>query len=276
MTKQVKLIAVLVLLIAASVYPVSASYPKLTGYVNDFAGLLTPQEEAALAEQAGMVEHNTTVQIAIVTIQTTNGEDTILWGAHTGTQNGVGQKATDNGVVIVYSVADGGGIATGRGIESTLTDYFINNIGRNAHPYFEQKKYYAGLSFLISEIDKKVEPGNVTAPVAQGPKDIPNTGAILVGGLIAMMLVMVAAFLISRVFREEIVSSSHEDEDDDHLTHAATAVALGSILVDRHHHHDDDDDSFNSGFSWSSGGHSGGGGFGGFGGGGFGGGGGHF
>jgi len=275
-----KLFAVTVLLlVAVSVYPVAAAYPTLTGYVNDFAGLLTPQERASLADQAGMVERNTTVQIAIVTVQTTNGENTILWGAKTGTQNGVGQKATDNGVVIVYSVAEGGGIATGRGIESTLTDYFISDIGRSAHPYFVSGKYYDGFSFLISKIDQRIEPGNLSAArAAASPSGPQSDGAFMLviigGGMLAMLLVILAARFVGSTLSESIA----EKDNDDTLAHAATAAALGSVILDRHYHHDDDDDSFNSSFShsWGSGGHSGGGGFGGFGGGGFGGGGGHF
>jgi uncharacterized protein len=255
---------------------VAAAYPTLTGYVNDFAGLLTPQERASLAAQAGLVEKNTTVQIAIVTVLTTNGEDPILYGAHTGTQNGVGQKATDNGVVIVYSVADGGGIATGRGIESTLTDYWVINVGRNAHMYFAIGKYYDGFSYLISEIDKRVEPKNLSAPATEAPANPPPSGAflfvILIGGIIVMLIVI----LVSRSIGSAISGSEREEHDDDeHLRTAAVAAALGSIILDRHYQHDDDDDSFNSDFhSTRSGGH--GGGFGGFGGGSFGGGGGHF
>lgn len=255
----------LVLLLFAVVGLASANtYPTLTGYVNDFAGLLTPSEEAMLAGQIGTIERNTTVQIAIVTVQSTNGEDTILYGAHTGTQNGVGQKATDNGIVIVYSVADGGGIATGRGIESTITDYVASNIGRGAHPYFESGQYYAGFAYIVNGIDEHIEMG--LAPKAP-PVDV---SVLLIGAVIALMLFAIMAWFISRSV-DSTPSYSHHDYTRD-ATYAAT---MGSIHVDRHHHHDDDDDSGNSGFSWGGGGGDSGG-FGGFGGGGFGGGGGHF
>jgi uncharacterized protein len=149
-------ITALVMLILLS--GIVSAYPKLNGYVNDFANLLSDSEEQQLTHTIEQIQANSTVEIAVVTVESTNGEDRTMFANKMGEQNGVGKKTTDNGVVILWSLDNeqGGAIATGRGIESILTDSEVGRIGRGSRQYFDDKKYYDGFNYILVEVDKQV------------------------------------------------------------------------------------------------------------------------
>jgi len=255
------------------------TYPKLTGYVNDFAGVMTPQEAASLSAHISQIEKNTSVEIAILTIQSTNGQDRTMYAAKTGDENGVGKKATDNGVVVLWSMDNtkGGAIATGRGIESTLTDLKVTRIGKASRQYFDQGQYYNGFEYILTNIEAELNPPatSVSEPLTGDP-----IVATMVAVIVVVFSILVIAAIASMITQkpEEIHSYSgdtyksshsryrkhHDDDDDDDF---GTAILAGSIAGSSYSH--DDSSSHDSGSSF-------GGGFGGFGGGRFGGGGGSF
>lgn len=289
--KHILIVAILIssVLIISPCY--AQSYPTLNGYVNDFANLLTPEEELSLSNHISAIEKNTSVEIAILTIENTNGEDKITYAARTGDKNGVGKSDTDNGVVILWSLSniEGGAIATGRGIESTLTDSTVGNIGRTSRKYFNNKEYYNGFEFIISQIESKiVSTSQLSVNTTSENTDVSFTIisvvvllVIIVGGVVIYSNVAQNRYLRSKYRKDTSINSNthinddyvftsnrrkyknNEDSDDDDYI---PVVLTGAAIAASHHHDsDDDDDSYSSS--------SGGGGFGGFGGGSFGGGG---
>ena len=150
-------IALVLLLLAGLVN--AKTYPDLNNkLVNDFVGLMTPEQEQALTDKLMQINQNTSVEIAIVTVASTDGEDKSQFANRMGDQNGVGKKATDNGIVIIWSIDNlhGGGIATGRGIESILNSAKVTNIGKAAKPLFEEGKVYEGFDQMINDINTVV------------------------------------------------------------------------------------------------------------------------
>ena len=243
--KKCWIILVLVLVLSLSVYG-----EKLTAYVTDNAGLLTIEQENLLTTHIETMEGNTGYEIAIVTVQTTNGDDRFWFAYELGEGNGVGKAETDNGIVILWSVEDehGGAIATGRGAEVAVTDADVNRIGGASRAYFDEGQYYEGFEYILTEIEKETS-----------QETFANTGS----------------------------SDEISDEDTKVAVILAIVVILAIIVVIGIAVSDGGSggsgSSFRSssyvGHSFSGGGWSGGGGssgFGGFGGGGFGGGGGRF
>lgn len=154
-----------IILILCCAIASAANYPGLTGYVNDFAQIMTPDEEANLTNTLTFLEANTTVEIAIVTVPDTDSQDRVTYAARLGEQAGVGKAATDNGVVVLYSLSNekGGAIATGRGIESTLNDAKVSRIGRAHKASFDEGRYYDGFSGIITDISAELMPADKTA-----------------------------------------------------------------------------------------------------------------
>ncbi len=69
-----KITVFLGLLFAFALAAFSRQYPKPTGYVNDFAQLLTHEQGAALNNELAAFEKKTTIEIAVVTVPWLNGK----------------------------------------------------------------------------------------------------------------------------------------------------------------------------------------------------------
>jgi uncharacterized protein len=140
------------------------AYPTVTEHVTDLAHLLSPDEIKLLTDQCQGIEDRTTVEIAILTVPDTGGEDRTIYANRVGDQSGVGKTATDNGLVVMWSMDNekGGAIATGRGIESIFNDAKVGRIGRASRPFFDNGKYYDGFKTILDVIDAELEPQNGT------------------------------------------------------------------------------------------------------------------
>jgi uncharacterized protein len=187
-------ILVIGLLLIFSCLASATVYPTLNGYVNDYSGVLTPQERTLLTDRITLIEKNTTVEIALVDVTTTNGEDLSQFATKIGDQNGVGKKATDNGIVVLISFDNqrGGFIATGKGIEGTITDVKATRIWDNSKSYFTNKQYYAGYSKILDGIESEIDAGNSTAPSGSGNDDF----AFVIFALFAFAIIVVIIVII--------------------------------------------------------------------------------
>src|SRR5215213_722106 len=81
--------------------------PNPPRLVNDFANVLTPEQEQALEAKLVSYDDSTSNQIAVVTIRSTNQYTIKEVGLQVLRQWGVGGQANkDNGAVILVAVAD--------------------------------------------------------------------------------------------------------------------------------------------------------------------------
>jgi uncharacterized protein len=114
--------------------------------VNDFANVLTPEQEQALEQKLVAYDDSTSTQIAVVTIATTQDlpiEDVALEILR---QWGVGNREKGNGVVILAAINDRQiNIQTGYGMEGAVPDITAKNIIENDMlPNFREGNYYRG------------------------------------------------------------------------------------------------------------------------------------
>lgn len=175
------------------------SYPVVTEHVTDLAHVLTQDEIKSLTDTCQGIEDRTTVEIAIVTTPSTNGEGRVIYANRIGDASGVGKKETDNGVVILWSMDNekGGAIATGRGIESTLNDAKVGRMGRASRSYFDNGQYYQGFKTILDEIDKEIEP-NTSASVTTPPQQLELTPVqkVIILFLVCLLLLIVVGAII--------------------------------------------------------------------------------
>jgi len=186
-------ILVIGLLLVCSCLVSANEYPVLTGYVNDYANILTPQERILLNDRITSIEKNTTVEIALVDVQTTNGEDISQFATKVGDKNGVGKEATDNGIVVLISFENerGGFITTGKGIESTLTDVKCTRIWDNSKSYFTNKQYYNGYTSILNGIESEIDVGNSTLSEGLVVDDVIFYGFVVFSIIIFIIIVFV-------------------------------------------------------------------------------------
>ncbi|MBQ9859114.1 MAG: TPM domain-containing protein [Clostridia bacterium] len=92
-------------------------------FVNDFADVLTVEDEQAVYEQGVALQETTTAQVVLVTVQDTGDSDLETFSYDLATQWGIGQAEEDNGILLLFTV-DGphSRIEVGYGLEGALND----------------------------------------------------------------------------------------------------------------------------------------------------------
>lgn len=137
------LIILMLLLPTAS----AVSYPQLSGYVTDNANMIDQSYEAKITQLAGAIEKETTVQIAVVTIESLEGESMEMYAVKLFEKAGIGKKDKDNGlIIIVAKESHDYRFEVGYGLEGTITDSMKVNIGdRIIVPNFRNGDYGKGI-----------------------------------------------------------------------------------------------------------------------------------
>ena len=92
-------------------------------FVNDFADVLTDEDEQTVYELGVALQEATTAQVVLVAVQDTGSSDLETFSYDLATQWGIGQDDKDNGVLLLFTV-DGphSRIEVGYGLEGALND----------------------------------------------------------------------------------------------------------------------------------------------------------
>jgi uncharacterized protein len=173
--------------------------PSPQRLVNDFAGAMTQDQINTLERKLVAYDDSTSIQIAIVTFKTIGNysiDDVALrilrnWG--------VGNKKTNNGIVIVAAIDDHKVfIATGGGMEQSVPDITAKEIIENEIvPNFRennQDNYYRGFDHATDAIIKAAA-GQYTAPEGYHKRGRGSSGGSILGVIIFVIIILV---LISR------------------------------------------------------------------------------
>ncbi|MHB1675013.1 MAG: TPM domain-containing protein [Acidobacteriaceae bacterium] len=126
---------------------------KPTGYVNDFAGVLSPETRSHLEQLCTEVDQQAHAQIAVVTIHTT-GDDTIDdFAVRLEEKWKVGQKGTDRGLLFLLATDDHHyRFEVGYGLEGILPDGKVGSIGREMVPYLREGNYDAAVTLATQDV----------------------------------------------------------------------------------------------------------------------------
>jgi len=137
-------------------------YPlKPVGWTSDFEHILTINQIEILDSIIQDLERQTTIEIAIVTIDSSyilpESFDSLITSL--GRLWGVGKKEKNNGIIIgVSSGLRKIRISNGYGIEEKLSDEETKNIiDNNILPEFKQANYFEGLKQGLIAIIKKIQ-----------------------------------------------------------------------------------------------------------------------
>ena len=131
--------------------PVSQLRP--TDYVNDFAHVLDPTTIAQLDNICQQLDQKAHAQIAVVTVNSLDGTDIESYAVALYKQWGIGNKATDHGVLVLLAVQDHRyRIEVGYGLEPILTDGKVGSFGREAVPLLRQNDYSGAVSLMTSRV----------------------------------------------------------------------------------------------------------------------------
>jgi len=132
-------------------------FPAPTGAVNDFAGVIPPDQKAAMSSLAQEVLEKTGTAVVVATFRTVGDNDPDEYANRLYEAWGIGRKGEDKGVLIFLALQERRvRIETGYGVEGVITDGMAGEVlDRYAMPNLRTGDYGKGLynaMVAVSEI----------------------------------------------------------------------------------------------------------------------------
>ena len=173
--------------------PPRPSPPRL---VNDLAGMMRPDEAAALEQKLVAYNDSTSSQISVVTVPTLGDYEIADYAQKLYEAWGIGQKGTNYGVLLLIARQEQKArIQTGYGLEGAIPDALAKRIISNTIvPAFREEQYYQGLNRatdqLIALAKGEYQADQTTRPRQRGSDDSGSgwTFWLIIGALILFML----------------------------------------------------------------------------------------
>jgi uncharacterized membrane protein YgcG len=152
-----------------------AEYPKPlpNTFVHDFAGVLSDTAKQDLQKQAKYLKESLDTEVAVVTINTLNGEDVFDYSLNLARQWGIGSKDNEiRGLLLLVVINDRKtSIRTSRHLEGQLNDGITGEINHEMGTYFKKGDFGGGLSVGLTKITNRLtETRNDTQPTIQTSK----------------------------------------------------------------------------------------------------------
>lgn len=173
---------------------------KATGYVNDFAGVLSPGSVRQLNDYCARLEKATGAQIAIVTIETLDGEPVDEVANLLYRQFGVGQKGKNEGALFLLSIRDRRSrLEVGYGLEPILPDGFAGSLLRELRPALRNADYGAAMNTAVATIGERIAQAKGVTISGSTPRraEKETHPGWVIGGLV-LLVVLVVLFAAAR------------------------------------------------------------------------------
>ncbi len=127
-----------------------------SGFVNDFAGILSQETKTKLENSLVAEQQKTSNEIVVVTVPSLDDETIETYAVELFRQWGIGKKGKDNGVLLLVAPNQKQmRIEVGYGLEGQLTDYISSLINiRDILPSFRKNDFEGGISNGVASIIK--------------------------------------------------------------------------------------------------------------------------
>lgn len=128
--------------------------PKPDWYVLDQANVLSQQEELALEQQISQIWQNTDIEIAVLTVNSLEWEDSFSYSIKVTENRLIGDKEKDNWILLFFSIEDRERrIQVWYWLEWIITDNIAKRLWeRNITENFRNWNYYNWIKNTISDI----------------------------------------------------------------------------------------------------------------------------
>ncbi len=126
--------------------------------VNDFAGILNPQNKKIITALIDKLERNTSAEIAVVTVDSLEGKTIEKYANELFNEWGVGKEGKDNGILILVDLIDHKfRTEVGLGLEKIIKPDFMKDLfEQHAIPEFKSKRFGEGIIYIIKAISAKI------------------------------------------------------------------------------------------------------------------------
>src|SRR6266516_1292852 len=135
-----------------------------TGFVSDLASVIRPEAKERLEALCAEVEQKTGAQMAIVTVQSLDGEGVENYAVDLFKQLGVGSKKDNRGVLLLVAPHEHKyRIEVGYGLEPVINDARAGDAGRAMVPFLRQGDYGDAVETAAWQLAKYIaDDSNVT------------------------------------------------------------------------------------------------------------------
>ena len=177
---------------------------KPHNYINDSVGVLSASVRSLLERSARELDQKTNSQIAVLIIESLNGEPIERFSIDLATRWGIGSRAQgDTGVLLLLVIKDRKSrIEVGYGLEGILPDGLAGEILRDMRPHLQAGDYDSavGLGFgKVSSLIAQDKEAALVEPIPQtGSGSEARTSRKRVGGLIRLIFLGLFMFMLSR------------------------------------------------------------------------------
>ena len=168
------------------------------GYVIDLANVIEPATRDKISAFATELQQKTGAQIAVVTVNSLEGETKEQYAADLYKHLGIGPKKTDEGVLLLIAPKDRQyKIEVGYGLEPVINDARAGDIGRSMVPQLRSGDYSAAILNAMTQIAQLVaaSKGVQLTGIPNRPRAPAPTGKI------PWWVVFVAIFVIFSIIR---------------------------------------------------------------------------
>jgi uncharacterized protein len=198
---------------SANAQTAQSPLPKPTGYVNDFAGVIDSATKDRLEIILGNLDKQQNIQFAVVTIDTTGGQDIFDYSLAVARGWGIGSKDTSKPSLLLLAAIKDRKYFTqvSRHLEGDLPDGLVGQIQREQLvPAFRDAKYGKGLSDTVEtyittvatkngfSTDKIFAPGTTRLPDRSKGG---NTGLWGLPFVVVFIIAIVVILLLARLGR---------------------------------------------------------------------------
>jgi len=194
-------------------------------WVSDMANIIDQNTENQINDLINQLEQKTTAEIAVVTIQETDGSTPKDFATELFKKWEIGKKGKDNGVLVLLVMGDRRiEVETGYGIEGVLPDGKVGKIlDKYVIPYFREGNFGFGLLSGVKAISNILE-GDASIQDSPAPKEQKKTGfSGIIKGLAVLFFIILALYLILKS-RTQRCDKCHkkmrrltEEQDDAYL-----------------------------------------------------------
>lgn len=166
-------------------------YPKQTGLVNDFAGVLDAPSKARIASIVEGIEKSKNFVLVVVTVKSLEGRPVEDYTVGLANAWGIGQKGKNNGIMFLIAPADRAlRVENGYGAEGTLTDIESKFLmEERVVPKFKEGRISEGIVAGTEALAAKLGGREISAqPAKQETPKIP--GWLIIVVIIVILLLM--------------------------------------------------------------------------------------
>ena len=175
-----------------------------TGFVNDFAGIISPEIKTQLEAKLTDFANQESNEISIVSIKSLDGDTIENYAVKLFEEWKIGKAKQDNGVLLLVAPNDRQvRIEVGYGLEGALTDLESKMIIENVlTPAFKEGNYNGGISNAVDAIISSTKGEYVPTNNSQ-PMNLKST--IYFGGFIFLIILEIISFFLRRAAKSKAI-----------------------------------------------------------------------